>query len=49
MKRFWKVFEVLFFIAYFVGFAIDAAWDFTHPGREPHWMHNPWVNAPAVA
>ena len=41
------MFAALFFIAYFVGFAIKAAWDFTHPGREPHWMHNPWLNAPA--
>jgi hypothetical protein len=47
MNKFWNVFATLFWIAFFVGYAINTVWDFTHPGREPHWMHNPWWNAPA--
>ena len=45
MNKLWDVVIALFWIAYFVGYAVNNYWDFTHPGREPHWMHNPWWNA----
>ena len=32
MKNFWNVFEVLFFIAYFILFVTNTTWDFAPSG-----------------